>query len=177
MIENASALPESQRLKFRCWRQDDFDLAWRLWGDLRVTARIGGPFSPDQVRDRLQAEIGLQRDLGVQYWPCFLHGDGAFVGCCGLRPHVESGTPELGFHLLPEFWGQGLAGEAARAVIELAFQRFRIPALFAGHHPENLASRRLLLALGFEPEAATLYPPTGLMHPGYRLTAAAVRPR
>jgi len=41
--------------------------------------------------------------------------------------------------------------------------------LFAGHHPENHASRRILSKLGFRLTHEEFYPPTGLLHPSYLL--------
>lgn len=163
----------TERLGFGTWAEGDLGLARRLWGDARVTALIGGPFDESQVRERLAREIATQAELGVQYWPLFRLGDGAFVGCCGLRP--VPGSPaflELGFHLCPEHWGQGYATEAAGATIHHAFATLGVHTLIAGHHPANQASRRVLERLGFRMTHLELYPPTGLEHPTYELTAA-----
>jgi RimJ/RimL family protein N-acetyltransferase len=79
-----------------------------------------------------------------------LLADGEFVGCCGIRPYRPGEEiHELGFHLRPSFWGQGLAGEAASTVIQYAFEVVGAKGLSAGHHPENLASKKLLGELGF----------------------------
>ena len=75
----------------------------------------------------------------------------------------------MGVHLRPEYWGQGLAQEAGRAVINLAFETLAVKSLFAGHHPENTASRRLIEKLGFHFTHEEFYPPTGLNHPSYLL--------
>ena len=56
----------------------------------------------------------------------------------------------FGFHLRPEHWGHGLAGEAARRVLTHAFSTLAVSSLFAGHHPRNDPSRRLLGKLGFK---------------------------
>lgn len=112
----------------------------------------------------------MQREHRVQYWPMFALKDSEFVGCCGLRPYKE--TLELGFHLRPEYWGRGLAEEAARGVIAYAFYGLRMEVLFAGHHPENRASKRVLEKLGFGYTHDEVYPPTGLMNPGYLLRRA-----
>jgi RimJ/RimL family protein N-acetyltransferase len=76
---------------------------------------------------------------------------------------------ELGFHFRPAYWGQGLAQEAARAVIAFAFETLPVKALFAGHHPENTASERLLRKLGFRFTHEEIYSPTGLLNPAYLL--------
>jgi RimJ/RimL family protein N-acetyltransferase len=162
------------RLRFRSWSEGDLALAMELWGDDRVSALIGGPFSADAVRARLEHEIALKREAGVQYWPIFLLEGGAFAGCAGLRPRPgEKRVYEVGFHLLPSHWGRGLATEAARGVIGYAFDALVAASLMAGHHPENERSRRVLLRLGFERCGEEFYPPSGLMEPIYRLGKAA----
>jgi [ribosomal protein S5]-alanine N-acetyltransferase len=160
----------SSRLGFRCWREEDLPLATGLWGDPEVTARIGGPFTAEAVRARLAIEIAQMQTVGIQYWPAFLLDSDQHVGCAGLRPyHLAQQVYELGVHLRYAFWGQGLAKEAARSMIDYGFGTLGAKALFAGHHPANEASRRLLLGLGFVRTHEELYPPTGLMHPSYLL--------
>jgi ribosomal-protein-alanine N-acetyltransferase len=158
----------SARLGFRPWREGDLALAAALWGDPEVTRWIGGPLSPEAAAARLAAEIATHAEAGIQYWPIFQLGDGAHVGCCGLRPYRD-GTPELGVHIRPAFWRRGFALEAARAVIAHAFAALGASALFAGHNPHNAASRALLEKLGFRYTHDELYPPTGLLHPSYVL--------
>ena len=166
----------TSRLGFRLWTEANLDLALALWGDAEVTRLIGGPFSAEQIRRRLAQEIANQEAYGIQYWPNFRLTDYAHVGCCGLRPYpAEPHVYELGFHLHKIFWGQGLAVEAARAVIEYAFAQLDVASLCAGHHPANEASRRVLLKLGFRYTHDEFYPPTGLRHPSYRLSAGEVR--
>lgn len=161
------------RLTFRSWCDDDLALARGLWGDPRVTKMVSrAPFDDQQVRDRLAYEIANERDHGVQYWPIFRRSNGDHVGCCGLRPRDPAQRIlELGFYLHPDHWGQGLVTEAARATMALAFGPLAVSALFAGHHPDNAASRRVLERLGFRPTHAELFPPTGLYHPCYLLRA------
>jgi hypothetical protein len=75
-------------------------------------------------------------------------------------------------------WGRGYAPEAASAVIRWAFSSTGTAALkttsedlilFAGHHPHNAASQRVLEKLGFLFVRTELYAPTGLQHPSYEL--------
>ena len=161
----------SARLGFSKWKPDDFPLALGLWGDERVTRLIGSPFSEEQVRRRLALEIANQAAHGIQYWPLFRVVDDVYVGCCGLRPFPErQGVLEIGFHLCFEHWGQGYAAEAARAAIQYAFTTLGVTELFAGHHPENHASRNLLLRLGFRYTHNAFYALTNRRHPSYSLT-------
>lgn len=159
----------SERLGFRTWRSDDIELAVALWGDPEVVRFIStGPHSRAAIEERLAREIASQAEHGVQYWPIFLRESGDHVGCCGLRSYRPS-VPELGVHIRSGFWRRGFAAEAARAVIAHAFDRLGASALFAGHNPNNTASRDLLRSLGFVYTHDEHYPPTGLMHPSYLL--------
>jgi RimJ/RimL family protein N-acetyltransferase len=160
----------TERLGFSHWSEDDLALAMTLWGDPRVSAWIGGPFTAEQVSARLNREIEMFLTCKVQYWPVFLLKDGELAGCAGLRPYGnDQQIQELGFHFRPQYWGQGIAQEAARAVIAFAFETLALKGLFAGHHPENTASERLLRKLGFRFTHREIYPPTGLLNPAYLL--------
>jgi [ribosomal protein S5]-alanine N-acetyltransferase len=165
----------TDRLGFRVWREEDLPLALELWTDARVTGWIGGPFSQEKIQARLEREMATQREFGMQYWPVFLRAGGRHAGVCGLRPwRVEEQVPELGFHLKPEFWRQGLAVEAGGAAIAYGFGRLGARAIFAGHHPENAASRKVLLKLGFCYAGDAVFPETGMLEPTYRLARGKV---
>ncbi|MFT3693440.1 MAG: GNAT family N-acetyltransferase [Kofleriaceae bacterium] len=161
------------RLAFRSWRESDLPFAQALFGDPRVTALVGGPFSDDQVKARLASEMACEAAHGYQYWPMF--DNETFVGCCGLKPRPDGGI-ELGFYVCVDHHGRGYAVEAARSVIAHAFDLVGADRIFAGHHPNNVGSRRTLEKLGFIYAHDEFYPPTGLQHPGYYLQRIRVRP-
>jgi ribosomal-protein-alanine N-acetyltransferase len=179
------------RIHFRWWdenSEDDLRLAKALWGNPRVTALIGGPFNPLQVLNRLAKECKNKTVEGFQYWPMFRASteedpEEPFIGVCGLQrytgetaqSHNLTNVVEMGFHLMPMFWRQGYATEAATAVLNFAFETVQVQAVYAGHHPSNVASGGALLKLGFEPVGKEFYPITGLEHPSYLLTRPASR--
>ena len=161
---------KTNRVGFSEWTPEDRELAEQLWGDADVTQWIcaSGRFSPKDIEERLEREIENLREHRVQYWPIFELQTNELIGCCGLRTYRE-GQYEIGFHLRPPFWRQGYAVEAARAVIGYAFTVLQAESLFAGHHPCNAASRRVLDKLGFRYIGDEFYEPTGLFHPSYEL--------
>ncbi len=163
---------KSERLGFRCWSKEDLPAAQELWGDLEVTRFFGGPFHDEEIKQRLQREISRMDTYGFQYWPMFLRSDSDHVGCCGLRPYrPEEQMHELGFHLRPKYWGQGLAVEAARAVISFAFETVGAKSLSAGHHPQNLASKKVLEKLGFRYMYNEFFATLNMDIPYYQLAA------
>jgi len=162
----------TERLVARPWQIEDLPLAMELWGDPAVTALIDSRGKPTnaQVGEKLRAEIERERSGGVQYWLLSDHRNGEFVGCGGLRPWLY--TPgeanfEVGFHLVKRCWGKGFATEAAFGALEYAWEKLRLSKVYAGHHPDNRASEKILKKLGFEFIGNVFYEPTGLMHPSY----------
>ncbi len=166
-------LMSTERLRFGIWRDDDASLANAISGDPEVTELTGGPFTTEEVAQRLVMELKNWRLYRIQYWPVFRLSGGALAGCCGLRPRdLDARIAELGFQFCRDAWGQGLAAEAARAVIKWA-RAEGFAALVAGHHPDNQASRRTLLRLGFFYTHDELYPPTDQLEPCYLLRVGA----
>ena len=149
---------------------EDLPAARVLWGDLQVTRFFGGPFSDEEIVQRLQRELSRMETLRFQYWPIFQLSDGDHLGCCGLRPfRLADAIHELGFHLRPKYWGQGLAVEGARAAIAFGFETIGATALSAGHHPENLSSKKVLYKLGFRYTYDEFFPALGIDIPYYLL--------
>ena len=161
---------KTERIGFSKWKDNDLEYAKFLWGNPEVTRYIcaNGIFSHEDIINRLNREIDNDNKYHVQYWPIFELDSCKFIGCCGLRPYDEN-IYEIGFHLCPEFWGQEYASEAANRVIEYAFNTLHVKKLFAGHHPHNIASSKLLHKLGFVFISDEYYEPTGLYHPSYEL--------
>ena len=71
------------------------------------------------------------------------------VGMVGVNWR-EPEAPELGYWLGVEYWGQGFATEAARAVIDFTFEEFDIEHLMSGARVANPTSRNILEKCGFQ---------------------------
>ncbi len=167
------SLIKTKRLFSGIWSAADLSLAKKLWGDPQVTKYIDarGKLTKEHVQSRLNQEIICDKKYNVQYWPIFLNSNGEFIGCCGLRPYeLKNNIYEIGFHICSSHWGGGFAMEAARGVMKYAFTQLNAKGLFAGHNPNNRASRKLLQKLGFYYTHDEYYEPTGLNHPSYLLT-------
>lgn len=71
-----------------------------------------------------------------------------FVGMCGLIKRPELEDVDIGYALLPEFWGQGYATEACAAVLAYAHYTLKLKRLVAIVSPDNAASIRVLEKIG-----------------------------
>ncbi|HWJ11768.1 MAG TPA: GNAT family protein [Nocardioides sp.] len=87
--------------------------------------------------------------------------DGVLVGDLMLRftaAHGEDRPPsiaELGWVFEPSYGGRGFATEAARALVDLAFETYPLHRLMAQLDPRNTASARLCERIGMTHEAHT----------------------
>lgn len=111
-----------------------------------MLATMPWPYRLEHAREWLAAP----RD---ERFPNFLVTDrveipGRIIGSVGFKPD-EDGTPELGFWLVPDRWGEGLMVEAARAALEAARASLGYDRVTAGHFVDNPRSARVLDKLGF----------------------------
>ncbi|MFG2001191.1 GNAT family N-acetyltransferase [Spirillospora sp. NPDC048911] len=75
--------------------------------------------------------------------------DRALVGVAGLRGH--DADVEIVYSLEPDRWGQGLAAEASRAVLDYAFEVLQLRRVTAEIDEANGASSELAERLGMRP--------------------------
>lgn len=165
-IQSASAAPvvETARLVLRQHGLDDFPPAARMWGDPDVTRHVGGrPFTEEEVWARLMRYVGHWTLLGYGYWAIQEKASGRFIGEAGfadfhrdIEPSL-SGMPELGWVLAPDAQGRGYATEAAQAAVSWGDRRFREARTVCLIHPENTASIRVAVKVGYREMQATTY--------------------
>jgi ribosomal-protein-alanine N-acetyltransferase len=74
--------------------------------------------------------------------------DGPLAGFCGLRLFGDPPTVEVLYGLLPAYWGQGLATEAAMAMLRFGFEELGLERIYAGADPPNTASFCVMERLG-----------------------------
>ena len=82
-------------------------------------------------------------------WALRRRGDPSIIGFVGFREFFEPPEPQLLYGLLPEYWGQGLATEAATAACEFAFETLGWTEVRAAIDVPNTASGAVLERLGF----------------------------
>lgn len=80
------------------------------------------------------------------------------IGICGVLRRDALPDPDLGFSLLPAYWSQGYAFEAAQAALRDARARGVAGRVLAIVAPDNAPSMRLLVRLGFRFERLTRLP-------------------
>ena len=144
---------ESERLLLRRFVPADAENLFRLDSDPEVMRFLtGGVPTPRHVIDRdvlpgMLSEHDHYPELG--YWAAIERASGAFVGWFSLRPSKRARDEvELGFRLVRDAWGKGLATEGSVALLTRAFGELEVRRVVATTYENNLASRRVLEKLG-----------------------------
>lgn len=78
-----------------------------------------------------------------------------FIGWCGIKFNLELRNNhekfhDLGYRILPEFWGKGYATEASKACLEFGFRDLKLKQLYAIVHSMNLSSVKVIQKIGFQ---------------------------
>lgn len=79
--------------------------------------------------------------------------DGALVGRVGMKRGADSRQASLWFEVAPAHHGHGYASEAARALLELAFEDVGLHRVTGDCDPRNPASARVMERIGMRREA------------------------
>ena len=81
-----------------------------------------------------------------------LKKNGKMIGTCDLRVNEGEKSAELAYAINKKYWGNGYAPEAAKRLLELAFNDLKIERLWAKFSSQNPASGRVMEKIGMEKE-------------------------
>jgi len=154
MTEPMETQIQTARLLLRPFQPSDIEAAFTWFGDPVVMhLTVTGPDkSFEETKRRLAFYDQHQRAHGYSKWIILDADSGTAIGDSGLLVLEEYGWIDLGFRLAQQYWGRGLATEAASAWVRVAFDKLHIERLGAFVHPKNAASIRVLEKLGFQAE-------------------------
>ena len=155
---------ETERLRLRAHRPDDFAACAAMWALPEVVRYIGGkPFSVEEVWSRVLRYAGHWQWMGFGFWALEEKSTGAFAGDLGfaefkreIEPSIQ-GIPEIGWVLAPHAQGKGYATEAVRAVVAWGDEHFDRARTVCLIHPENLPSLRVAEKCGYKEFQRTTY--------------------
>ncbi len=143
---------QGPRLRLRPILDSDAEVLFALHSNAHVLRYWDAPPWRDRVRaqqfiaaSRQMAEAGTGVRLAVEGV-----GDGGFIGWCSLtRWNPDYRSAALGYCMGEAAWGYGYATDAARAVLQWAFDTLDLNRVQAETDTRNAASARVLEKLGF----------------------------
>lgn len=150
--------PRTERLQMRAMSVDDAEAAFAFNSDPEVMRYTCEELwtSVEQARAFLAAYPDFDT-VGYGRWAVVHREDARVIGFCGLKYLEDLNEVDVGYRLLPAYWGRGLATEAVRATLDFGFETIGLARIIALVVPENLASRRVLEKCGLTLEGEIEY--------------------
>jgi len=147
-----TVLIETERLQMREFVLGDTDAVFEFQTNPDVIRYMGGDGAVviREDAERIIRDIWFveYKKYGYARYALVHKGDQRVIGFCGLKFEPEAGLPDIGYRMLPEYWGQGLATEAALAVLEYARDVLHLEKFFGEVVEQNVASINVLEKLG-----------------------------
>ena len=142
---------ETPRLILRQLTSDDIDELAAIYADPVVMRFFGSTYTCESTKQWLEERVFKcyeQRGWGL--WATIYKMDNELIGRCGLIPQLVDGQEEveIGYLLAKEYWGMGLATEAACVSRDYGLEKLRANRLISLIDPENIASQKVAKKVG-----------------------------
>ena len=151
---------DTGRLVLRRYEMDDLNRLDRLNRNAEVMRYIGD----GSVWTRAQSEARIRRILtvyevfpGLGLWIGEEKSTRRFVGAYALIYIPKTVEVEVGYRLQKSAWGRGLATEGARALVRYGMFELGLDRVVGLTHPDNEASRQVLMKTGLQPRGLGCY--------------------
>lgn len=143
---------ETRRLILRHEIPEDLDDLYQLYCDPEITRYIpDAPRNYQETREELKWFLnGHPKFPELGLWATIYKETGKFIGRCGLLPWMIDGRQEVevAYTIARAYWGQGLATEAAQAILHYGFGKLKLPRLICLIDPQNTASQKVASKIG-----------------------------
>jgi RimJ/RimL family protein N-acetyltransferase len=141
---------ETQRLRLLPWKCEDWRSFHLIATDREVMRYITGgePWAEERTRQFVDGQTAFFSERGFCRWRLEFKATGETAGFCGGgKLHGFDGI-ETGWWLARHLWGQGLATEAASAVLDWAFAHLPDDEIIAFTAATNLRSQAVMRRIG-----------------------------
>lgn len=145
---------KTTHLLLRPINEADIYPVWKGLSHPEVIRYYGVSYSTlEETKVQMEWYATIEKEKTGQWWAICDPDDQHFFGAIGFHDiHPAHRRAELGFWLLPEFWGKGYMTEAASAVLQYGFHDMELHRIYAYVEAENQNSKKILHKLGFEIE-------------------------
>jgi RimJ/RimL family protein N-acetyltransferase len=157
----------TELIRIHPWAEDDLPLL-RLLNAPEMLAHLGGSETEEQLLTRHERYVNRDGQLTGQMFCIVLLPDHARVGSIGYWERIWQGEPvyEVGWSVLPQYQGKGIASTALSTLLPLIHQEGKYKFIHAYPSVDNTASNAICRKLGFslQSECTFEYPPGQFMH-------------
>jgi [ribosomal protein S5]-alanine N-acetyltransferase len=151
---------ETSRLTLRYITSRDAEALMPILGDAQVMQfSIIGVHSPRQIKQFIEQRLISYLEYGFGLYALVHKQNQELIGYCGffIQSIEQKKEVEVGYRLAQKYWGQGLATEAAQAVVEYGQQRFNFQRFVCLIETNNIRSIRVAQKLGMTLEKKIIY--------------------
>jgi ribosomal-protein-alanine N-acetyltransferase len=148
-------LLSTPRLLLRDLRPTDLDDLYEYASDPEIDRYTPWDryMSLDEAREDLGRYIARYEQGHFRAWGIEYRADKKLIGITNFGfISSEDRRAEMGYTIARKYWGQGLATEAAQALIQYGFEKLNLARIEAVVLPENVASAKVLLKSGMQYE-------------------------
>jgi RimJ/RimL family protein N-acetyltransferase len=154
-------------IRLEPWGEDDLPLLRKTVGDPEMTKHLGGPESEEKLVERQRRLEPLADSRTCHMFKIVDEATGEPVGSVGYWQRDWRGEEiyEIGWMVIPEFQGRGIAAAATAQAIEHARAAGGRSRIHAFPSVDNAPSNAICRKLGFElaGEIEFEYPPGSMM--------------
>lgn len=144
---------ETKRLILRHWKESDAKDLYKYASDPDVGPIAGWP--PHKSIDESSYIIRTMLCRAENYAIC-MKSDNKAIGSIYLKLNDQTDMTnqddecELGYWLGKPFWGHGLMPEAAKKILQYAFENLAMKKVWCGYYDGNKKSKRVQEKIGFK---------------------------
>ncbi len=114
------------------------------------------PFDSEETARKFLNSYDAYIKTGIGRWAVELKTDNSFIGWCGLKYHHTTNDIDIGYRLLPKYWGKGLATETAKGCCDFGMKVLGLKRIYACIHENNLKSLRVAEKLSMQYEKTVI---------------------
>lgn len=146
-----SVIIETERLILRPFQVEDFEAVYEFGSNKEVQKYTGDAMIPslDAAKDLIK-KVWLEdyQKYGYGRWATIYKPDNKLIGFAGLKYLPSMDVTDIGFRFLPEYWGKGIATEAAKEILKYGFEQLNLERIIAIAMPKNIASNKVITKIG-----------------------------
>ncbi len=150
-MKNDFPILESERITLRQFTDSDLENVYSGLSHPEVIKYYGVSYDTlEATKEQMKWFADLEANEKGIWWAACLKTNGRFIGGGGLNDlSKEHRKAEIGFWLLPEYWGNGFMGEAMPLILNYAFDTIGLHRIEGYVDTENQNCKKALSKLNF----------------------------
>jgi RimJ/RimL family protein N-acetyltransferase len=144
-------MDEQSGVALREFQAEDRDALVNLANNANIANNLGDGFPHPYSIEAADKFIKDAQESSPTTRFC-IEKNGVYVGNIGLHPNVDiyRKNAEVGYFIGEPYWGQGIASQAVKMMVDYGFQVLKMHRIEAGVFDYNIASKKVLENAGFE---------------------------